>query len=183
VTNETQVVLENNNEHLKQLVAEVFPPLLSSPGEKTSPVASLAASPRTIPHPHDLEEHGRGGLPPLAEPEREMPGARHDLGDQPRRVLLRARAAVDPQEQPAPQSPSRLDPGNLCGSQCGMRLVHLHAWHVHVLHHLLVRGCGPLRRHPVEARDGREIDRADVGGAGVADTPALALQQPFHRLF
>src|SRR4030095_11844332 len=55
--------------------------------------------------------------------------------------------------------------------------------HVHVPDHLLVMDLGPLGGHTLEAIHGLEIDRTDIGGAFVTDTPPLTLQQPLHGVF
>src|SRR5438093_1130343 len=145
--------------------------------------AHLPATPRTVHHPHDLEQRGDGGLPPIAEQERELSGPRHHLGDQPRRVLLGTRSEIDPQEEPAPHRQSCMDPFHLFRSQFGMRLVQRHTGHVDVPDHLRVMGLGTLGRHPLEAIHGLEIDCTDVGGPFVTDAPALALEQPLHGVF
>ena len=145
--------------------------------------AHLPATPRTVHDPHDLEQRGDVGLPPIAEKERELSGPRHNLGDQPRRVLLGTRSEIDPQEEPAPHRQSCMDPFHLFRSQFGMRLVQLHTGHVDVPDSLLVMGLSTLGRHSLEAIHGLEIDGTDVGGPFVTDAPALALEQPLHCVF
>ena len=64
-----------------------------------------------------------------------------------------------------------------------MCLIQLHAGHVHVPDHLLVMGLSTLGGHTLEAIHGLEIDRTDIGGPCITDTPPLTLQQPLHGVF
>src|SRR5262245_37694610 len=76
-----------------------------------------------------------------------------------------------------------MHPFHLFGAQFGMRLIQLHAGHVHVPDHLLVMGLGPLGGHTLEAIHGLEIDRTYIGSARIADAPPLTFHQLHDRLF
>ena len=82
----------------------------------------------------------------------------------------------------APHGQRRLHPFHLCGAPFGMRLIHLHAGHVHVPDHLLVRGLRPRGGHTLAALHGLEIDRTEIGSALITDAPALILHQLSDRL-
>jgi hypothetical protein len=64
-----------------------------------------------------------------------------------------------------------------------MRLIHLHARDVHLLHGLLMMGVSAVGRHPLEAVDGLEIDGTNVRRPLITDTPPLTFQQLFHGRF
>jgi hypothetical protein len=64
-----------------------------------------------------------------------------------------------------------------------MRLIHLHARDVHLLHSLLMMGVCAVGRHTLEAVDGLEIDGTNIRGPLVTDTPPLTFQQLYHGRF
>jgi hypothetical protein len=64
-----------------------------------------------------------------------------------------------------------------------MRLIPLHALHIHVLHTLAMVGLSPLGRHPLKAMHRLEIHGADVGGPLITDTPPLTFHQLYDRVF
>src|SRR5215475_12303018 len=61
-----------------------------------------------------------------------------------------------------------------------MRLIHLHARDVHLLHGLLMMGVCAVGRHTLEAVDGLEIYSTNVRRPLITDTPPLTLQQLYH---
>ena len=58
-----------------------------------------------------------------------------------------------------------------------MRLIQLHALHLHVLHALPMVRLGPLGRHALKAMDGLEIHGTDVRRPLITDAPPLTFQQ------
>jgi hypothetical protein len=64
-----------------------------------------------------------------------------------------------------------------------MRLIHLHARDIHLLHGLLMMGLRAVGRDTLEAVDCLEIHGTNVCRPLITDTPPLTLQQLFHSRF
>jgi hypothetical protein len=64
-----------------------------------------------------------------------------------------------------------------------MRLIHLHAPNVHLLHGLLMMDAGTVSRDTLEAVDGLEIHGTNVRRSLITDTPPLTFQQLFYGRF
>src|SRR5678815_2917971 len=76
-----------------------------------------------------------------------------------------------------------MHPCHLFGTQFGMRLIPLHALHLHVRHTLVMMRLGPLRRYVLKAMNGLEIHGTNVRRALLTDAPALTFQELFHGRF
>jgi hypothetical protein len=76
-----------------------------------------------------------------------------------------------------------MDPLCAASPQLRMRLIHLHARDVHLLHCLLLMGLCAVSRHTLEAVDGLEIDGTNVRSPLITDTPPLTLQPLYHGRF
>jgi hypothetical protein len=64
-----------------------------------------------------------------------------------------------------------------------MGFIQLPPLHLHLLDDLLVMGLGALGSDPLEAMPSLQRHVANIRGAFVTDAPALAFQEPYHRLF
>jgi hypothetical protein len=142
----------------------------------------LAPPSATIDDAQDLEQRRALGFPAIRKKEGEVPHTGNDLGHQRGSVLLRARADVNPEEKPTAHRQRRMNPEHLAGAEFGMGFIQLHAWHVYLAYALALVGLSPLGRHPLEARDRREIDSTDVRGPRITNAPALTLQQSYGRV-
>src|SRR5262249_11366580 len=145
--------------------------------------AHFPTPPPPIHDPHDLKQRRSIGLPPVRKKERELLRASDDLREQRGCCALGTRAKVDPEEKPAPHRQGRMYPFHLFGTEFGMRLIQLHALHLHVLHPLAMVRLGPLCSHVLKAMDSLEIHGTDVRRALITDAPALAFQKLFHGRF
>src|SRR5262245_15568674 len=151
------------------------------PGLRLAPY--FPTPPPPIHDPHNLQQRRRIGLPPIREKEWESLCASDDLCDQHRGRVLGTGAEVDPQQEPTPHGQRGMHPFHLFGTQFGMRLIQLHPLHLQVLHALPVVRFRALGCHPLEAMDGLEIHRTNVGGPLIADAPSLTFHQPYDGVF
>src|SRR4030095_10901451 len=145
--------------------------------------APFPTPPATIHDPQDLKQRRGIRLPPVRKKQRELLRASDDLREQRGGGALGTRATVDPEEKPTPHRQCRMHPCHLFGTQFGMRLIQLHALHLHVLHTLAMVRLSPPRSHVLKAMDGLEIHGTDVRRALITDAPALTFQELFHGRF
>jgi hypothetical protein len=145
--------------------------------------AHFPPPPATIPPPQHLEQRGGIGFPPIRQAARDRSGARHNLRSQRGGHRLRARADVDPQQQPAAHSQGGMDPRHLAWTQLRMGLSPWPPWDVYRPDHLAMVGLSALRSDVLQAMHRLEIDRTNVGGARLTDAPALTLRESYDRGF
>src|SRR5262249_37151474 len=140
-------------------------------------------TPAPIHHAHHLEQGRRVGLPAVRQEERQGLHTSHHLRNQRGGSVLSPRSKVYPEQKPTPHRSSRMAPRGAAAPPLRMRLIHLHARGVHLLHGLLMMGLCAVGRHTLEAVDGLEIDGTKVCCPLITDTPPLTLQPLYHGRF
>jgi len=151
-----------------------------APGRRLPPHLPPPSAPRD--DAHHWEHRRARGVPSLGEQEAHRPPAGDDLGHPRGGVLRRARAAVDPEQHPAPPRHGGMEPRHLARTQCGMGCLHLDAGHGHLAPHLVRGGLRALGRAVLQARHRVASHRTNSGGPRITDAPPLPWHPPYDRV-